>query len=99
LFTYADWEIQLGENTMTWAEEIVDALEHLGGVASLSQKYDYIEKHTSRALSKEWEATVRNRLESHCATSANFKGTELFYTVEGLGRGVYGLVSIRNRAN
>ncbi len=79
---------------MTWKEEIINALEHLGGEAHLSEIYEYISAHTDRKLSTKWKATVRGTLESASSDSARFEGDkDLFYSAEGLGSGVWGLRS------
>ncbi len=77
---------------MTWKEEIISAFEALEGIASYSQLYQYIETHTTRNLSREWKATVRREVENHSSDSDNFTHMDdVFYSVSGLGRGVWGL--------
>lgn len=41
---------------MTWKDEVVEALEALGGKATYSYLYDYIKKTTSRQLKKTGQA-------------------------------------------
>ncbi len=80
---------------MTWKEEIIRAFEALDGIASYSQLYHYIETHTSRNLSPAWKATVRREVENHSSDSDNFTHRDdVFYSVSGLGRGVWGLRSM-----
>jgi len=79
---------------MTWLKEIIEAFEALGGVAHYSQVYDYIQRSTSRKLPFSWKAIIRKIVEDHSSDSNNFKGEkDIFYSVEGLGKGVRGLRS------
>jgi predicted restriction endonuclease len=78
---------------MTWLEEIIDALKHLGGVAKYDDIYSYIEKNTKRTLSQNWQATIRDAIENNSSDSKKFKGRDLFFSVEGIGQGVWGLRS------
>jgi hypothetical protein len=76
---------------MVWLEEIVQALRYHGGIASYSEIYEHIESHSPRQLTREWRATVRRTIEDHAPQSANFRGNDIFYSVDGIGRGVWGL--------
>ncbi len=69
-----------------WVADIVDALRALGGKGSLSAIYSEVAKRRS-PLPQSWQAIVRNQLETHSSDSDNFRGEDLFYSVEGLGRG------------
>jgi 5-methylcytosine-specific restriction protein B len=83
---------------MTWKEEVVAALEALGGKATYSDLYDYIKKTTSRQLKEHWTSSVRNAIEIHSSDSDIFQGKEdLFYSVSGRGSrpAVWGLRSMR----
>ena len=77
---------------MTGKERIQDALEYLGGEARLNDIYDYIEQTSDIELSPSWEATVRGTLERASSSSNVYAGKEdLFYSVRGLGSGIWGL--------
>lgn len=77
----------------TWDEDIVTALENLGGSASYDDLYSEIEKLRA-TLPDSWKAIVRRRVQDLSSDSAGFKGGEdLFFSVEGLGAGVWGLRS------
>ena len=78
---------------MTWLDEIIKAFESLGGIAQYSQIYEYIKNNTDKELPKSWKAIIRKIVEDHSSDSENFKGKDLFYSVEGLGNGVWGLRS------
>jgi hypothetical protein len=75
----------------TWDEDIVAALENLGGSASYDDLYAEIERVRSE-LPATWKAVVRRRIQDLSSDSAGFKkGDDLFFSVEGLGAGVWGL--------
>ena len=77
---------------MAWKDEIQVALSHLGGEAPLQEIYDYIENHAQEELSPNWTATVRGTLERFSSDSKAYGGRgDLFYSVHGLGAGVWGL--------
>lgn len=79
---------------MTWKERIQDALEHLGGEARLNDIYDYIERTSDIELSPSWDAPVRATLERASSSSNMYEGKEdCFYSVHGIGSGIWGLRS------
>lgn len=79
---------------MALVDKIVQALEALGGVAKYSELYSYLEKNAIAPLPKKWKASVRARIEENSSDSQAFKGRQdLFYAVNGLGNGVWGLRS------
>ena len=70
----------------TWVQDVVKALQNLGGIANLTDGlYAEIEKISDKELSKEWRATVRNAIETHSSNSDNFRGKDLFESVAGTG--------------
>lgn len=75
----------------TWQEDIVEALTDLGGTGTYEQIYDaLIRRRPNRTPS--WKETVRRTIQTHSSDSQGFKnGDDLFFTVHGLGRGVWGL--------
>lgn len=77
---------------MAWKDEIVEALKALGGKARYEDIYAYIEKNTSRELTPQWKASVRNAMETFSSDSYNFNNKEdLFFSVGGIGNGNWGL--------
>jgi predicted restriction endonuclease len=78
---------------MAWIDEIIKAYEFLGGIAPYSKVYKFIKENTSRNLPSSWKAIIRKIVEDHSSDSKNFKGKDLFYSVDGLGKGVWGLRS------
>lgn len=77
---------------MTWKMRLCDALEHLGGEAHLKDIYKYIENHYGNDLTVTWQATVRGTLERASSDSKAYDNKDdLFYSVSGLGEGIWGL--------
>jgi hypothetical protein len=77
---------------MTQLEAIVQALKDLGGKAGYSDIYHRYEFITGTILTPGKKAGIRKNIEDHSSDSDNFKGKEdLFYSVEGKGKGVWGL--------
>lgn len=75
----------------SWEKDITQALENLGGVASYDDIYSEISKLRSD-LPKTWKAVIRRRIQDLSSDSDGFKhGQDLFYSVNGLGAGMWGL--------
>lgn len=83
-----------------WKEDIVLALEQLNGVASLKEIYDAVKLIRKSSDTLSFKATIRKTIEDHSSDSKNFKGkneNDLFYSVKGLGKGIWGLrLSLNN---
>ena len=79
----------------TWKEDIIKALENLGGVAHLSKIYKEVERIREGNLNPTWDRTIQRELETNSSDSDAFKkdrkGDDLFYMAEGKGKGVWGL--------
>ena len=77
----------------TWLYRIERALSVLGGRAALSAIYGEVERDGFGGLTKRWRATVRNTIERHSSDSANWNPNQpdVFYSVDGLGSGTWGL--------
>jgi len=75
-----------------WIEEIVKAIEELGGEANYPEIYGWFEKNTERELPPSWKAIIRRNIEENSSDSTAFLGkNNLFYSVGGLGSGKWGL--------
>ena len=80
----------------TWLEDLVNALEKLGGVASLQDIYREIEQIRVGRLSEYWQANVRAIIEDFSSDSLRYKGKkDVFFSAEGIGGGVWGLRSMK----
>ena len=69
---------------ITWADDIYTGLQNLGGEAHLRDIYVEVRRIrlvAGRSVPQEFEATIRQALESHCQTSSNFRGVERFEMV------------------
>jgi len=79
----------------TWATDLAEVLEELGGVAKLQDIYDAVRrvrKAAGRSMPPSLTATVRRTLENHSSDSENYTGgADLFTMPEGKGAGVWGL--------
>lgn len=80
----------------TWTEDIVSALENLGGIGTLSEIYESVKLLRHEKLPASTNAIIRGRLETNSSDSQAFKGKlDLFYSVDGIGSGIWGLRSFQ----
>ncbi len=91
--------VKLYKKAVTVRSEIIISLRQLGGHASLKKIYAKIKE---RGLKKTTESSVRSEIQTHCNKTRSFQNRNknkknsnqnLFYPVNGLGSGVWGLVS------
>ena len=76
----------------TWREDTIQALKNLGGVAHLSEIHKEVEKLRKGKLNNTWTQTVQRELETYSSDSEAYGGgKDIFYMVEGKGKGVWGL--------
>lgn len=74
-----------------WIDDITQAMMNLGGFGHYSQINSEIEKIRTD-LSKNWEAVVRRTIQQHSSDSRSWlEKKDLFYSVDGIGKGVWGL--------
>ena len=76
---------------MSWVDTILQAMEELGGYASLSDLYERIELVRNEPLAETWRGTVRRTIQQYSSDSVTFTGEDLFYSVAGIGSGIWGL--------
>lgn len=80
---------------VTWRDDVVTALQSLGGKARLGRIYETvtsIRREAGRTVPPSIDATVRRTLEDHCSDSDNFRGVlDLFRMPEGRGAGVWSI--------
>lgn len=84
------------EDNITYLSEIKKALSKLGGMGSLKEITDCIQKRNSlkyMATNKNWKDNVRAVIQRHCNMTRSYNGAEnIFYSVYGLGEGYWGLI-------
>jgi len=82
----------------TWKEDIILALKNLNGCAHLSDIYKEIKKIRKENLNPTFDRTIQRELENYSSDSDAFtKKDDIFYMVEGKGKGVWGLRNYRNK--
>lgn len=78
----------------TWLDDVTHGLESIGGIGSLSQIYEAIRLIRPLPHPQSFTAIIRRTLESHSSDSEAFNNKkDLFYSVDGIGSGVWGLRS------
>jgi hypothetical protein len=75
----------------TWLEDISTAISTLGGIASYDDLYRAVQRIRPGPLPDSWQAMIRGVVEDNSSDSARFKGNDVFFSVHGLGGGVWGL--------
>jgi hypothetical protein len=78
---------------LTWKDEVANTLYALGGKASLSDLYDYIESHSGRELPHNWQAAVRYTLQTYSSDTESYKGGEDLF--QHLEKGLWGLRTVK----
>lgn len=83
---------------MTYKEGIIEALKKLGGHAYLRDIYHVFEQISGDMdLPPNYKSVIRATLERNSADSIAFDGREnLFYSVDGLGNGHWGLLEAKD---
>lgn len=80
-----------GNKLMTYKEAIIESLQQLNGHAYLKDIYIVFSTIYDKELVSSWKAIIRDILESYSSDSSKFNGEDLFYSVEGVGSGHWGL--------
>jgi predicted HNH restriction endonuclease len=80
----------------TWIGDIVTALSNLGGAAPYDDIYAEIKRIRGNSLPTSWQNIIQREIQAHASESLGFKGKPLFYSVNGKGSGVWGLLSAAN---
>lgn len=77
-----------------WLDEIIDVLKDLGGHGYYKDIYERIKQRGIMDFNanKHWKQAIQQGIELHSSDSTVFKGTDdIFYAVEGKGKGHWGL--------
>ena len=89
------YEIEIigGEEEMASVvlDNIIKAMEQIGGKGSYAEIYAAYEKIANEILTDGKKAGIRGTIERNSSDSDVFSGNDIFYSVEGKGKGVWGL--------
>lgn len=84
-----------GGAEVTWRDDVVAALENIGGRGTLQKIYEsvrLVRRAEARSLPASTDDIVRRTLEENCADTESYKGLyDLFLMPEGKGAGVWAL--------
>ena len=86
----------------TWRADIVKALEQSGGEASLADIYALVKNYRGK-VPPSYQAMIRGSIEAASSDSEVWhkkktKTQDLFYSVNGIGGGIWGLRSIQHKS-
>lgn len=77
---------------MTILETTIQALRNLGGKAVYADIYDEYEKICGHNITDIQKAGIRKIIEVNSSDSKAYNGrNDIFYSVDGIGKGVWGL--------
>lgn len=77
---------------MTYKEAIIEALKQLNGHAYLKDIYQKFIEIYDGTFAQNWKANIRATIEDNSSSSKRYKhADDLFYSVEGMGNGHWGL--------
>lgn len=76
---------------MTILEATIQTLKNLGGYAHYSDIYAEYENVVGHSISKNQQAGIRACIEKNSSDSDVFMGNDIFYSVEGKGKGIWGI--------
>jgi hypothetical protein len=83
----------------TWIEDVEEALPRLGGQGRLADIYAEVKAMRTNQLPRTWQAIVRREIEYDSTDSEAYdNGPDVFYSVDGIGGGVWGLRSVASAA-
>ena len=80
----------------SYKADIIQALENLGGSAHLNQIHKEVARLRKGNLNKSWTYSIQENLQRHSSDSVYGRGKygsgdDIFYMVEGKGKGIWGL--------
>lgn len=89
-----------------WLSEVIAAINYLGGQAKLEEIYSNIKVrgYIDFSFYKDWKEHVRKQIYLHSSETDIFTGnldddTNLFYSIEGKGKNVWGLRNYKGLKN
>jgi len=83
-------------SNITWKDELIRGLKYFGGEAHRKELFIYIKNTTTKPMPREFGQTLQATLEHFSKDSNNFhknnhRKIDVFYSVNGIGSGVWGL--------
>ena len=82
---------------MTLLNDIILAMYELGGIANYESLYEKISQNKGILRQNLVEPSIRARIEEYSSDSSAYLGrNDIFYSVQGLGHGLWGLRSIKS---
>ncbi|AXY57869.1 HNH endonuclease [Acinetobacter chinensis] len=76
----------------TWLEDVIKGLNNIDGIGTLQEIYDAVSTLRPEPHPKSYTAIIRRTLESNSSDSEAFnKKNDLFYSVNGIGGGIWGI--------
>jgi putative restriction endonuclease len=85
------------QNNKSWLDEITEALQDLGGEGTLDDIYTRIYDRNQMVFTSSWKNTVRRTIYDNSKDSVGRR--DVFYSVEGLGEGIWGLKDFDAKEN
>lgn len=76
-----------------WVDDIRIALSNLGGVAHRSEILEEVIRIRPTPHPDSIVQTIQRTIQNHSSDSVGFRGPDIFYTVKGIGSGIWGLRS------
>lgn len=94
-------------NNNIWIEHIIKAIENNGDHARLDDIYNKVEEYSNIDLNEyiDWKSRIRNTIYKYSSDCDIFCGknvgdeNDIFFTVYGKGKGVWGLRKFNNLNN
>ncbi|RAW19639.1 restriction endonuclease [Paenibacillus taichungensis] len=83
-----------------WKDIIIEVIQELGGEAWLQDIYEKVEEKYPEKLTKGYDKTIRDCIQRFSSDSTKYEARgDIFYSVKGLGRGIWGLNDYQNEEN
>ncbi|SDZ24299.1 HNH endonuclease [Jannaschia faecimaris] len=79
----------------SWLFDLIEVYNELGGEAPYEKVYPLAQEKRQKAgasWTKQSPATIRRTVEDNAESSKNYRGRAVFYSVNGHGKGVWGLL-------
>lgn len=87
----------LASKRRSWVEDVVEAMEHLGGQATYAELYAEVRRVRGEPIPPSWKSIVRYQIRLHSSDSEDYDPNkeDLFFSLDRSGTGPWGLRSRR----